>query len=295
MRPLSRKKRIVYFALFSIIFVFATVLLISYATGYRLTESLAVARTGGFYVSSTLSGSNISVAGKFVTKTSLFQRNSLIQNLKPGSYVILVSKDGFQSWKKELKVFAERITEAHPFTLKDNSQLQQVFPYYIEGDYASSTELVGTTTKQGTVSGQYTVIKNLFATSTSANGGFIGITATSTTKTLHKLSVIQDKNGLSVFWIGNKEDQPYYFCDNDICQNSVQIKTKLKVKNLDFFPGRDDVLLVSTDSGVYAIEVDNRSTQNIQNVALGKNLEFRVGGDGVVYIKKESNFYSVNL
>ncbi len=295
MQPLSRKKRIFYFSLFSVIFVIATLFLVSYATGYRLSNTLGVSHTGGFYVTSVSSGSNISVAGKFITKTNLFQRSALVQNLKPATYDISVTKDGYQSWNKKLLVFPERVTEAHPFAIKQNPVLTQVFPYFVEGDYASSTDLVGTTTKHGIISSDYTDVKNLFATTTSSNGSTLLVTATSTTKTLRKLVVVESKDSLKVSWIGNADEEPYYFCQNDTCKDSVDIVTKSRVKNFDFFPGRDDLLVVSLDSGIFAIEIDNRSEQNIQTIAEDKNLEFRVGSNGLIYIKKGQNLYSVSI
>lgn len=272
-----------------------TLFLISYATGYRITNTLDFTHTGGFYISSTLSGSDIFVADKFITKTSLFQRNVLVQNLRLGSYDISVSKDGYQTWKKSLVVYPEKITEVHPFTMKSSPELNRIFPFFVQGEGASSTILVGTTTKGRQLNSEYANVKALFATTTSNTSVITVQSATSTTRTLRKIVVTEEKGALRVSWNGDIQDEPYYFCQNEVCQNTIVMNIRERVLNFDFFPGRDDILVVSLPSGLYAVEIDSRSSQNMQSIVEEKDIDFRIEKNGTIYIKKASSFFSVAL
>jgi hypothetical protein len=130
----------------------------------------------------------------------------------------------------------------------------------------------------------------LFGTSTK-------VTATSTDilKTRRKLSVENINGILHVVWQGDQDSTPYYFCINQICKKEVIIKTGSKVRSFDFFPGRDDLLIVALTNGVYVIDIDDRSDHNIQYLMEATNLDFRTKDGETIYVKDGKKLYRVTF
>jgi hypothetical protein len=91
---------------------------------------------------------------------------------------------------------------------------------------------------------------------------------------------------------------PYYYCDgeeNKVCVNKITLDWKDEIKKFDYLPGRDDVWLVLTAGGLYAVEVDGRSDRNIQTIYKGPNLDFRLTQTDRLIIKEGSRFFEINL
>lgn len=54
------------------------------------------------------------------------------------------------------------------------------------------------------------------------------------------------------------------------------------IRSLAFFPGRDDLLLVAVEKGIYALEIDAREPRTFQPILLGIEPRFAVK-DGAIY------------
>ncbi len=309
MQPLSRNKRRYYLIALSVLFVVLTPLLIFYATGYRLGESLTLKRTGGLYVITGQSGVRVYINDEFVRESNLFQKNILIQNLKPGTFQIRTEKDGETTWGKELGVYPERVTEAYVFMLPTELEAVEILSFVDSAGVATSTALSSTKVKH-LANPEIAWVKELFlppkqATSTKVSTPSTGSTGslqassgqatTSSTSTpeavvLNKLALEKVDGRLVATWQGGLDEQPSYFCVESLCQEEILLQTPSSVQAFDFFPGRGDVAIAVLDTGIYAIEIDNRSTQNILPIFTGKNLDMRVRGN-MVYIKQGEKFY----
>lgn len=108
------KRRILLLAT-SIVFVFLAIPTLFYAQGYRLSNGLKLSGTGGLYVASPLGGAKIYINNKLKRETSVFQRGFFVQNLVPASYSVLIAKDGYWPWQKNLKVSEHYVAEAKAF------------------------------------------------------------------------------------------------------------------------------------------------------------------------------------
>jgi len=292
MKALSKTKRRFFFIFFTIIFIVSLPLVIMHARGYRLSFSdvLTFGRTGGIYVSTGQSGMEIYLGDELVKKTGIFQKNFLIQNLKPGSYFIRVSKEGLQSWSKILPVYPETVTEAYPFSLPEEIVLEPIYKFLDENRNPTSTAPKISSLLR--TNPTYTSTLDLFnATST-----YLAGTSTATTTSRSNSSKKPDINIMGgnpvATWSGKVSDIPIYFCDDVSCEEEIVIDVGKKVLSVDFFPGRDDLLVVASDDGIYAVEIDGRSKQNIQTIYEGKNLNFAIK-DGIIYIKEGDSIYSV--
>jgi len=292
MDPLSKKKRRIYLSIFGLCFLISIPVLIFYATGYRITSALDLIRTGGLHISIPISESTVFLEDKKVKQSGVFSKNVFVQNLRPDVYVIRVEKEGYQTWVKDLQVFPQTVTEGYPFLLKKKAVLAPInqFPVSeVVPSNATGTKIktATSTAKQTT---EYTEVKKLFAP--------IPATSTASTTQFEKLRrkiLIENKKGvLHVSWTGEVDAAPHYFCENEICKKEILITGDGAVQTFDFFPGRDDLMVFSTITGIYVSEIDDRSKQNVHILIMGKNLDFRVENSDVVFIKKDGAYFSIS-
>jgi len=95
-----------------------------------------------------------------------------------------------------------------------------------------------------------------------------------------------ETNEIFIDWI--KEDSqkpPYYICPGEICSLPISIfGSKYKIRNIDFFPGRKDLIVIAVSNAVYALEIDGRGQRMLQPVYKGKNPNFAV-------VNRENNIW----
>ena len=292
MLPLSRNKRRLYLIFFAIIFIIGAPLFIFNAKGYKLNlqDFFNVSKTGGLYISTDRSGIDISVNGESVRKTGIIQKSIFVQNLKPGVYQINISKEGLQSWNKSLRVFPEIVTEARPFLIKSEPVLTEI-PRLLIGD---SSALSSTNRNVSKKNSEYDLINVLFLPPGLKSVSVKTATTSPYTKMLGDVLVKNSAGKLHVIWKGEKDSTPNYFCEN-ACKLEIIVNTVSKVLSFDFFPGRNDLLILSVEDGIFVSEIDDRSSQNVQKVVSGFGYDFRIKDGKEIYLKKGLKIYSVTL
>ena len=280
MEPLSKNKRRGYLFFFSVVFVICVPVFILYAKGYRfdINKAFQISETGGLYINTDQSGISIYVNGDVVRKTSIIQKSVFVQSLKPGTYEVSVSKDAFQTWNKTLKVFPEIVTEARSFSLKAEPTLNEIHKNLTSGD-GSTTSPSRAIVKNP----EYALINALFATSTQK------------VIKIRNVLVKNESGLLHVSWTGENDSIPNYFCESSVCKREIIINSGADVASFDFFPGRDDLLIIRLGDGIYVSEIDDRSPQNIQSIVPGAGYDFRVKDWNEIYLKKDAKIYSVAL
>lgn len=78
-----------------------------------------------------------------------------------------------------------------------------------------------------------------------------------------------------------------------VCDPTIRIDRKWQhVSGFSFFPGSTDFVILTLEDGVYVVEVDDRSWQNVQPLILGKNLRLHIE-NGTVYVFDGSYIYQV--
>jgi hypothetical protein len=269
-----------------LLFVVVAPILILYASGYRLDKAFNIASTGGIFVTTSQSGTNVYLNNELVRTTSIFQRNAFIQNLKPGKYTLRVGKDNFQEWRKTLSVFPETVTEARSFILPSNATITLVPQKILD------TSKIATSTISNP---DYIAVSDLFKRSKVNLSLPVTATSTDDVKELRNLLVKRVGVSLQVTWQGLPDNKPAYFCQNEICKDAIFIKPATKLGNFDFFPGRDDLIIMSLEDGIYVSEIDDRSAQNIQKLFDGANTDFRIKDNDKIFIRNDKTFYSVEI
>lgn len=89
---------------------------------------------------------------------------------------------------------------------------------------------------------------------------------------------------------------PVQFIPKDTkCDPRIRLDRKWQnVRDFDFFPGSTDFVVMALRDGIYVVEVDDRSWQNVQPLIMGNNLTFYVG-NGTVYVYDGALIYQVLL
>jgi hypothetical protein len=92
------------------------------------------------------------------------------------------------------------------------------------------------------------------------------------------------ENGdLYATWVRPNEPQPFYFC-TATCTPTLLIDWGEPIERYEFFPNRNDVVLLGTSRGIYAVELDARSQRNIQTIIEEPNLDFRLQIDSSLVV-----------
>jgi hypothetical protein len=249
-----------FFALIPPIFYFVT--------GYRLGQGWSFVETGGLYIGADKSGAEIFVNNNLEKTTNILQNGVFLQGLKPGKYNVVIARDGSWAWSKDLLVKAHLVSEARAFNVLQEPKARILKPEDISALGFSEYD-----DAQALLNAQKVASKKN-ATSTEV-----------ISKNQKQKIVLENGHKVWAYWLGEDKDTPYYFCDQDNkCQNRVLVlDSRVPVRNIDFYPGRRDVIIYSSLNGVFATEIDGRGGRVTQPVYKGKNPSFALpqAGSGI--------------
>ena len=103
------------------IILFVSGLIIAYGRGYRFdTKQKAIGSTGLVSVTSDPTGATITIDNKKVGAT-----NTTV-TIKPGWYTLGISKEGYQSWEKKIRVQGEVVVSTHAVLFPTNPSLSAI-------------------------------------------------------------------------------------------------------------------------------------------------------------------------
>jgi hypothetical protein len=118
------------------------------------------------------------------------------------------------------------------------------------------------------------------------------------TTALTQKEMVRERDGI-VTWINNgnlyamwgrkNEQIPFYFC-TATCTPTLVIDWSEPIMRYEFYPSRNDVVIIGTERGVYAVELDERSQRNIQPFIEGSGLDFRILADGSIVVRDDVEF-----
>lgn len=306
MKPLSRKKRTLYFILSACILLVTAPLVVFYSMGYRFDTILGLGQVGGIYTTAPMNEVDFSLNDKPLGRSSFFKRSALFQDIRPGVYKFSATKNGYYGWHKNVTVLAENVAELHPFMLPDKPVLTLVpkdLPVETPAATTSKTETVKQEPKANPL---YKDVAALFVAAPIVKPVIVKDTSTIDPESTKKVAipgmVSKDKidiwyEGGKIFarWNGQIEYAPIFFCSELTCSKEILVYTNsTPITHLDFLPSRNDVVLFSSKNGVYALEADRVSPQNIQPL-YAKGADFRIAEDGTIYIKDDKDFYAYEL
>ena len=90
-----------------------------YSQGFRFNISdLAIQKIGGIFVRSNPSDAEIALDKKIIkNKSWLLQSGTLINNLIPGRHALVIKKDGYREWQKNILVEPSLVSEVDAVVL----------------------------------------------------------------------------------------------------------------------------------------------------------------------------------
>lgn len=302
MKQLSRRRRRFYFLTLALIFVVVIPLLILYSMGYRLSDARSLISTGGIYVHSNVGDMEVKVNGNVIKTTGIFQKNAFIDNLRPGTYTVALTKDGYRPWKRTVPVEANRVVELHSLVVPLVFTLTPVPASLTATSTLTPAAIKKLKTKD--LNPAYVEAQKLFNATTTIATSSLPVPTASTTQYIaldglrvnRNLLAWLDNGHIVTEWHGADDATPYYFCKGDTCAQQKTLALPDPIRSFDFYPGRDDAVIIAGDDSLRLAELDTRTTPNTYNIVQGKNLSFRIGSGGIVYIKDADNLiYSLVL
>ncbi len=80
-----------------------------------------------------------------------------------------------------------------------------------------------------------------------------------------------------------------------VCDPTIRIDRKWQeIRDFDFYPSTTDFVILALEDGIYVVEVDDRSWQNVQPLIMGYNLHMHIES-GNVYVFDGTLMYQVLL
>jgi hypothetical protein len=187
-QPLPRRRRRFLFLALVTLFVCAVPVFVFYATGYRynfFSPDASITATGGLYISVDNDAGEVFLNDEAVTDSRIFRKALYVQSLKPGIERVHVQAPGYQTWVKELPVYAHMVTEASAFLLPEVPQVRPITPFLTAAGLpvfmgvptttktlfigSSSIPVLATTTMATTsfvLNSEYLFVRSLFGTTT---------------------------------------------------------------------------------------------------------------------------------
>lgn len=116
-----------------------------------------------------------------------------------------------------------------------------------------------------------------------------------------------DAGNIRIGWFDYDKIPHYYFClESDNCRTEILVDWDDEILEFEFMPDRNEILIVRTAKGIYAVEIDDRSDRNIQpvyttvaGVVDGSNsvedIELGLNNSGNIVVKDGEIFYELDL
>ncbi len=278
MQPLSKRRRRVYLYGLIAVFVLCLPAVMFYANGYRFQSGIGFVRTGSIIISISKGDALLSLNGAEVGTSGFLRHNFYVDNLAPGQYQVLVTREGDHPWHRTLVVEPELVTDAQAFLVP----LEVTSVRLIDATKAASSTAATTTTPHAT----YEKYRKAFLPS--------GATSTPLVA-LHKPTseVMSLKSGnVSVLWTDADTLPPSRFCRGpSSCGVEIPIESgKQNSTNAEFFGG--GVVYTTKEGGVFLKEIDIRPEPLSVQLYPVRGADFRIV-DGHLIVKDGSVLYEI--
>lgn len=280
MQPLSKGRRRVYLYGLVTVFILCLPIVMFYANGYRFKNGVGFVRTGSIIISISKGDALLSLNGAEIGTSGFLRHNFYVDNLAPGMYQVLVTREGEHPWHRTLIVEPELVTDAQAFLVPIEITSVRLVDV---AKVASST--IATTTR-ATPHLAYESYKKAFlppsATSTPAE---------SLHKPTNEVIAIQGGN-VSVLWTDATALPPSRFCRGpSMCSTEIPVESgKQTAISADFFGG--GVVYTTKEGGVFLQEIDIRPEPLSVQLYPVRGADFRVV-DGHLIVKDGSTLYEI--
>jgi hypothetical protein len=254
------KKQWIYIIGLFMVFLIVIPVILLYSFGYRVSSDFKLVKTGGIYFANQELDASVSLNGKIKKTSGIFERNLLVQNIKPGNYHVKMNKEGYRPWQKWILVQEQKVEVCFPLLIPEDLNVEVIDKYLpldekiakkrkpkrdLNDEYTDVVELFKTANKP---------TKSIFPQWNSREIAKLKLGANR--KLRGKVLLMKEGNSLYVRWTGKKEQLPFFI--NTMKKKRIYSPGKT-ITAFDFFPARDDAFLVRfSDGSLYAVEIDTR-------------------------------------
>jgi len=250
----------------AVILLIAFVLIAGFSLGYRI-DGLSIAKAGRLEILVPYANSTITIDGKHSGYAHDDNGVIVYRGLAKGSHSVIVSHEERYPWATTVSTPLGSLTRITPFNIKVTSN-SIIIPNGSE-DYARIT---------GVIKSQTEVTRENPALSADAS-----------------IAVFVEDSIIKAQWLLDSKEVPTFFCPDTSCPNEINITpTQQKINSINFYPGRNDVIVFGTTGGVFALEVTNHKNPNFQPIISSSNPKAYIEGN-LLYALEDSTLGKVIL
>jgi len=174
-----------------------------------------------------------------------------------GTHTILVARDDYWPWKKDIEVKVGDVERLNPFLARQSSMgfiIGEADPEYDALRVAINSIKVPTKTDKLVSSSR-------------------------------KVALWAEETILFAEWIGDIASIPEYFCLEGGCTSALEVyRSNVPISNITFYPEREDVAVISTGEKIIAIELNKKGTQNFQPIFSGTAPQFVISSQNTILV-----------
>lgn len=268
----------IYVTLWGAVALVALIVFVFYLLGYRLGSGLEPVKAGSIEVVANEKELSLFLDGR-EQKPAVRDGTHILKNVTPGAHSILVSKDGFWPWMKTVEVAADAPSRLYAFIFqmagvetiplsRGSEEYARAVRGFAEARLPELSPASPPLSPDTGVRGW--IEENAPARRLSGDRHAMLYTAFDT---------------IYIAWISDTDPPPHAFCEENPCRPVMPIVVSVQpLTSVDFYRGRNDVILFAAGTSIYSIEVSREGTQNFQPLYKGRNPRFFTDEGGTVYI-----------
>ncbi len=279
------KKQWMYITGLFLVFLIVIPVILLYSFGYRVSSDFRLVKTGGIYFHNQEADASVYLNGKLKKTSGMFEKNLLVQNIKPGSYHVKVTKEGYRLWEKWIRVYEQKVEVCFPLLVPQNLKSEQITKYLPADKNDPKAKK-----RKRELNDDYSDVVELFNLAKKPPKSFLPQWAGSEVKKFklgsnrklrEKVLLSNEKNIIFVKWLGKKEQLPFFI--NTMNKKPVY-STGKRITAFEFYPNREDAFIARFDDGsLYAVEIDTRFGEQNSYRILKYCDRFLVDGEMLFY------------
>ena len=138
---MSKQIRFIILLICAVLFFIITPYILLYSLGYRVDfENRKIVTTGGIYVRVLPQGADVIIDSKISNKTGLFSNSVFVQDLLPKQHMVLIKKDGYHEYQKNLEVKENEVTKLENVILFKKNTIFEVLPPAAQSPFGQGVE-----------------------------------------------------------------------------------------------------------------------------------------------------------
>jgi len=283
----QRTRRIIMFTFIAAFFILAPVLLF-YSSGYRYDlKRHKIIKTGTLMVEAKeIRDGKLFINNKEQEET--FNKKMFIYNMLPGEYNVKLIKDGYHPWQKKIRIHSGITTFAKDTFLFKDSKPEQIIDSPIKSFYLSPNNL-----------------NIIYLSQSESFLDFYNYNLKNQESTLiyrsSQINMPIDLNWANSDYIFSvKIKNNYLLFDLTDPDNIVELKNIVNktVLNIKWDPKDNNQLYYLTSQGIFKLNINQQSSENIINLSSEVNPEFFIDNNDLFYIQRDENknyIYKYNL